>query len=126
MRSEYHAEVTTRALGAHFSPRALAVIVAANLAQDNPQYLIGYPEIHFDNCAFDAARARVAALRDQVAALSDPAHQWRALGALTHTVQDFYYLSVARFLTDQQLRRPSKNIHRSHHNLFAWHRRPRR
>ncbi|MBI3761385.1 MAG: hypothetical protein HY260_05920, partial [Chloroflexi bacterium] len=79
-----------RALGAHFSPRAMAAVIAANLAQDSLQNLLGHPEIHFDNCAFDAARARIATLRDRVAASSDPAQQWRAFGALTHTAQDFY------------------------------------
>jgi hypothetical protein len=89
MLARYHLQVTTEALGARVSPRALAAILRANLGQDSLRNLLD-PVIHFDNCLFAEGLARVERLRGEVAAARGPARMWRAFGALAHVAQDFY------------------------------------
>jgi len=115
MLTRYHASITRKALSAHFSPRALEAIVAANLGQDD--WLtgqIGHDEYHFDNNAFEKSYAFIEEQRAlTVSSLQDgdvPA-AWSAFGRLTHTTQDFYAhtnyvdLWLARF-TDKTLSSP--------------------
>jgi hypothetical protein len=93
MHPRYHRTVTTRVLGGHFSPRALARIVAANLAQDLPAGQVGHPEFHFDDNAFSQGWDYVERNRARVrTALSAgrPGPAWAAFGRLTHAAQDFY------------------------------------
>jgi hypothetical protein len=116
MLTQYHASITRKALSEHFSLRALEVIVAANLGQDNLRGQIGHDEYHFDNNAFEKSYAFIETQRAlTISSLQDedvPA-AWAAFGRLTHTAQDFYAhtnyvdLWLARF-TDQTLPSPSE------------------
>jgi hypothetical protein len=87
-----HEEMTREALKAHFSPRALEVILAANRKQDGLRGQIGHDEFHFDN-NIDKGQSYVKEQRGHVlASLLSPGvlSAWIAFGRLTHTVQDFY------------------------------------
>ncbi len=101
MLKPYHRQICQRALADLFSPTALAVIIATNLAQDGLRGQIGHPEFHFDDSAFEASAAYLAdqrqvALAALQAGTALPA--WQAFGRLTHAAQDFYahsnYLSL--------------------------------
>lgn len=88
-----HEEMTREALRAHFSPRALEVILAANRKQDSLRGQIGHDEYHFDNNALDNGQRYINEQRGYViASLLSPGviSAWIAFGRLTHTVQDFY------------------------------------
>ncbi len=93
MMKPVHVQMMRRAVGDRFSPRALAVIIDANLGVDSVPNLLGHDEYHFDNNAFDRSRAYMGGQR----ALIRPALErgaakaaWEAFGRLTHTAQDFY------------------------------------
>ena len=94
MLKPYHTEITTRALKAYFSPRALHTILAANLHQDRLRGQFGHNEYHFDANAFEASYAYMDEQREIVGDTlhqgDDPTPAWQALGRLTHTAQDFY------------------------------------
>lgn len=88
-----HEEMTREALSAHFSPRALEVIIAANRKQDALSGQIGHDEFHFDNNAIDEGYRYIKEQRGFVlAALLSPGvlSAWIAFGRLIHTAQDFY------------------------------------
>ncbi len=87
-----HEEMTCEALSAHFSPRALEVILAANSKQDALHGLFGHDEFHFD-VNIDMGVKYVKEQRGYVlASLLSPGvlSAWIAFGRLTHAVQDFY------------------------------------
>ena len=93
MLKPVHVRIMRRALSEKFSPRALAVIIDANLKVDSLPNLLGHDEYHFDNNAF----ARSSAYIEHQRALIRPALErgdtraaWEAFGRLTHTAQDFY------------------------------------
>ncbi len=93
MLKPIHAEIVRRALGGTFSPRALEVIIAANMKQDILSGQLGHDEYHFDNNAFEKSKAYI----EEQRALIPPALEraevepaWEAFGRLTHTAQDFY------------------------------------
>lgn len=93
MLIQYHESITRKALRAHFSPRALEAIIAANLKQDNIPGQIGHDEFHFDNNAFDKGYAYIAEQREllfDALDKEDVPSAWAAFGRLTHTAQDFY------------------------------------
>jgi hypothetical protein len=93
MLEVHHTEMTREALDARVSPRALEVMIAANLKQDSPAGLLGHDEYHFDNNAFDESYRYIKEQRGYViAALLSPGvlSSWIAFGRLTHAVQDFY------------------------------------
>lgn len=93
MLTSIHTAMTHEALDSHMSPRAVEIIIAANLKQDNLQGQFGHDEYHFDNNAFDKAYAYVNEQRGHVlASLMSPGvlSAWIAFGRLTHAVQDFY------------------------------------
>lgn len=93
MRAQYHHSITTQALDAHIGPRALTVIVQANLAQDGLRYQFGHDHYHFDSNRFDEGNAYVEEQRSLVRtalAQNDIDSAWKAFGKLTHSVQDFY------------------------------------
>ena len=93
MLIQYHKSITCKALNEHFNPRALEVIVAANLKQDNLRGQIGHDEYHFDNNAFKQSYAFIEKQRKlAITSLqeNDASSAWAAFGRLTHTVQDFY------------------------------------
>lgn len=93
MLKRIHAEISRRALGKVFSPRALEIIVASNIKQDALSGQLGHNEYHFDNNAFEKSKAYI----EEQRALIFPALEhaevesaWAAFGRLTHTAQDFY------------------------------------
>jgi hypothetical protein len=93
MLEAVHEEMTREALGMRVSPRALQVMIAANLKQDSWSGLLGHDEYHFDNNAFDKSYAYINEQRGFVlASLLSPAvlSAWIAFGRLLHSVQDFY------------------------------------
>lgn len=93
MNTENHIRITTTALARHFSPPALAAIIAANLGQDALRYQVGHDHFHYDNNSFVAADAYLASQRRAVAealAGGEAPAAWQAFGRLTHTAQDFY------------------------------------
>jgi hypothetical protein len=94
MLIKYHASITRKALGEHFSPRALEVILAANFNQDNLLTgQIGHNEYHYDNNAIAASDRYLEEQRTLTfSALQneDPRASWSAFGRLVHTAQDFY------------------------------------
>jgi hypothetical protein len=88
-----HEEMTREALAGRFSPRALEIIIAANLKQDSWRGQIGHDEYHFDNNAFEKSYRYIDEQRGYVLAslLSPGMHSaWIAFGRLIHTAQDFY------------------------------------
>ncbi len=88
-----HEEMTREALGEHFSPRALEIIIAANRKQDALRGQIGHDEFHFDNNAIEKGLRYINEQRGFVlASLLSPGvlSAWIAFGRLTHTAQDFY------------------------------------
>ena len=93
MKIPYHRDISVRALESLVSPRALQVIVHANVEQDGLRYQFGHDHFHFDSNQFDAAYAYIEEQRDHVRASlarGDATSAWQAFGKLTHTTQDFY------------------------------------
>jgi hypothetical protein len=93
MLTTIHTEMTQEALGSRMSQRAIEIIIAANLKQDNLSGQFGHNEYHFDNNDFDKAYAYVKEQRGHIlASLMSPGvlSAWIAFGRLTHAVQDFY------------------------------------
>src|SRR5688572_30267446 len=93
MLAIHHTEMMHEALGTRVSPRALEVMIAANLKQDSPAGMFGHDEYHFDNNAFDKSNRYIKEQRGYVMdGLLSPGRlsAWIAFGKLTHAVQDFY------------------------------------
>lgn len=93
MLKPVHVEMMHRALQDKFSPRAMAVILDANLKVDSLWNLIGHAELHFDENAFGPARAFIEGQRALIRPALERGDQkaaWQAFGRLTHTAQDFY------------------------------------
>ena len=93
MLKPMHVQVTRLALSGRLSARALATVVDANVGVDSLLNLIGHPELHFDDNAFDRARARLEeqrALIQPALERGDARSAWQAFGRLIHTAQDFY------------------------------------
>ena len=93
MLKPVHAEITSSALAAAFSDRALESIIAANLKQDRLLSLIGHDEYHFDSNAFAESYAYLEEQRSLTGSsleANDVRSAWSAFGRLLHTAQDFY------------------------------------
>ncbi|NOZ00063.1 MAG: hypothetical protein GXP40_12825 [Chloroflexi bacterium] len=93
MLAAHHRNILVQALGDTFGPRALGVVVRANLRQDNLRGQIGHDEYHFDNNAFAESRAYIETNRAIIRPALESGHiekAWAAFGRLTHTAQDFY------------------------------------
>lgn len=93
MLADQHIAITRRALEPHFSRAALETIIKANLRQDSLSGLIGHPEYHFDDNAFEASRAYMDEQRRMISESllrGDTASAHAAFGRLLHTAQDFY------------------------------------
>ena len=93
MLTYVHKEMTREALGASMSPRALEIIIAANIKQDSLSGQFGHDEYHFDNNAFDKSYRYINEQRGFIlASLLSPGviSAWIAFGRLIHSVQDFY------------------------------------
>ncbi len=93
MLKPVHTRIMRRALEGKFSPRALAIIIDANIWVDSVPNLLGHEELHFDNNAFDRSRAYIEEQRALIRPALErgqPRPAWEAFGRLTHTAQDFY------------------------------------
>ena len=93
MLKPIHAEIVRRALDGILSPRALEIIITANIGQDALNGQLGHDEFHYDNNAFQKSRAYLDEQRALIlSALEDEKTEsaWQAFGRLTHTAQDFY------------------------------------
>jgi hypothetical protein len=94
MLKDHHVEICTQTLTNHFSPVALEVIIAANLNQDSLFGLVGHPQYHFDDSAFERSYAYLEKQRQIVqhvlAEKGKLTAAWKAFGRLTHAAQDFY------------------------------------
>ena len=93
MLQKFHAEITKKSLGEHFSAAALDRIIAANVYQDRLAGQIGHDEYHVDNNAFEKSYAYIQEQRALVISslrADDTSPAWAAFGRLTHTAQDFY------------------------------------
>lgn len=93
MKIPYHRDITNAALASTFSPRALQVILRANVEQDGLRYQFGHDHFHFDSNQFDAAYAYIEEQRARIVdslTRGDADSAWQAFGKLTHTTQDFY------------------------------------
>jgi hypothetical protein len=111
MLKKYHRAITTQALREYFSPPALEFIIEANLGQDH--WLRGqicHPEYHFDQNAFQESWNYIEhnrAIIYRTLKAGEALLAQKALGRLTHAVQDFYAHSnyvthwLARFPLDQ-------------------------
>jgi len=86
-------DITRQAIGAEFSPRALQVILHANVGQDSLIHQVGRDHFHFDNNQIDASNAYIEAQRAAVfssLSCNDVRAAWQAFGRMIHTLQDFY------------------------------------
>ena len=93
MLSQYHIEILLASLRGRFSPRAMSVIIQANIDQDRLSGLVGHDEFHFDNNAFEKTYAYIEEQRSLVISSlksGDADSAWRAFGRFLHSVQDFY------------------------------------
>lgn len=88
-----HEEMIRETLSPHFSPRALEIIIAANLKQDSWRGQIGHDEFHYDNNAIEKGDRYISEQRGYIiATLLSPGilSAWIAFGRLLHAAQDFY------------------------------------
>lgn len=93
MLTQYHIEIMLASLGRRFSPRAMSVIIQANVGQDRLAGQVGHDEFHFDNNAFDKSHAYIEEQRAlMVSSLKsgDANSAWQAFGRFLHSAQDFY------------------------------------
>ena len=93
MLTQYHIEIMLSSLGSRFSPRAMSVIIQANVDQDRLSALLGHDEYHFDNNAFEKSYAYIEEQRTLVFSSlqsGDTNTAWQAFGRFLHSAQDFY------------------------------------
>jgi hypothetical protein len=93
MLTQYHIEIMLAALGGRFSPRAMSVIIQANVGQDRLAGQVGHDEFHFDNNAFEKTYAYIEEQRALVVSSltsGDANPAWQAFGRFLHAAQDFY------------------------------------
>ncbi len=93
MLGRYHIAITRQAIGEDFSPRALQVILRANLGQDHLHNQFGRDHFHFDNNAFESSYTYIEEQRAKIFASltrADTRSAWQAFGRMIHTLQDFY------------------------------------
>jgi hypothetical protein len=108
VKEQYHREITLKALNNYFRPDALETVVAANLGQDALRYQIGHDHFHYDSNSFAAGDEYCEEQRQSIVAAlkrSEALPARKALGRLTHTVQDLYahsnYVALWRELHPQ-------------------------
>lgn len=117
MLTPYHIEIMLESLGDRFSPRAMSVIVQANINQDRLAGQFGHDEFHFDNNAFDKSYAYIEEQRALVVSslkAGEAAPAWQAFGRFLHTAQDFYahsnYITLWLDLFDGQTPPPPPEV----------------
>ena len=89
----HHIEITRQALAAEVGPRALEVIIRANIAQDGLRYQLFHDHFHFDNNQFQKSYAYIEEQRARVRLAlerGDARSAWQAFGRMIHPAQDFY------------------------------------
>ena len=93
MNAEYHIQVTTDSVGAHFASAALEDVIRANLATDEGLNQLRFAR-HFDNDMFTRGWAFVRSEQKRLLMLAhvggEALEMRLAFGQLCHTVQDFY------------------------------------
>ncbi len=93
MIARFHRSITSEAIKGKVSSAVLKVIIDANLRQDNLNGLIGHPEFHFDDNAFEAGRLYISQQYELLKKSTNNGEKlpaWEAFGRITHAVQDFY------------------------------------
>lgn len=93
MKSQYHLEVTRKALDPYFTKDALKTILKANIGQDKIKYQFGHPYFHFDSNTFKEGFGYIEAQEKQLINSimeGNYPHALEALGRIAHTWQDFY------------------------------------
>ncbi|RPI88490.1 MAG: hypothetical protein EHM41_01045 [Chloroflexi bacterium] len=94
MQSRYHVQIIEAVTTRSFSQRAVQAVIKANLGQDSLQGLIGHPEYHFDDSAFekgwDYVNKQRKMLFESLREPKNPNLAWAAFGRLSHALQDFY------------------------------------
>jgi hypothetical protein len=93
VKTKYHREITTMAVGEYFSLEALEEVISANLGQDALRYQIGHDHFHYDSNSFSAGDSYCNDLRQMIPVKIRSGNISAAridFGCLTHTVQDFY------------------------------------
>ena len=94
MLIQYHESITRKTLNEYFSPRALGVILSANLKQDDLLTgQIGHDEYHYDNNAIAESDRYIEEQRTltlDALQKENATAAWTAFGRLIHTAQDFY------------------------------------
>jgi hypothetical protein len=93
MNAAYHIQITREALANQVSPSAIQTILAGNLGQDGLAGLLWHPEFHFDDNSFKEGFAYIDQQRALVfSALAQGSTRpaLKALGRLTHSLQDLY------------------------------------
>ena len=92
VRTQFHREITRRALAPYFTDEAVEIALRANDSQDNLRGQIAHPEYHVDN-AVAPGYAFMLGKKQQAKDAFGKGHCIRAieaLGCCLHTVQDFY------------------------------------
>lgn len=93
MLQAVHVEMMHAALDGWVSPRALKLMIEANVGVDAIWNQLGRHELHFDDNAFEKSYRFIDEQRNLIRPALEagkPEDAWRAFGRLTHTAQDFY------------------------------------
>ncbi len=94
MLTQYHLSITRDAIGEHFSPRAMEIILASNINQDSLAGQFNHPEYHYDDCAFREADQYIIRMREGITNSLRKQKRvedaWDCFGKLTHVSQDYY------------------------------------
>lgn len=93
MKTEYHIEITRKALKDNFSEAALEIIIKANIKQDNLRNTFGHDYIHFDGSAFEEGFQYISEQEKLVSEFLEAENYEQAqmaFGRITHSWQDFY------------------------------------
>jgi hypothetical protein len=106
MHARFHRQLNIESFHGEFEPEILEIINSANLAQDGLLGLLGHPEYHFDDNAFEAGNSYIQTQRQIIldvvhskSSLFQNLHlAWKAFGRLLHASQDFYAHSNYTFL----------------------------
>ena len=94
MLTQYHLSITRDAIGEHFSPRAMEVILASNIHQDSLAGQFNHPEYHYDDSAFREGDQYIISMRegilDSLRKQNSVEDAWDFFGKLSHVSQDYY------------------------------------
>jgi len=90
--TQFHREITRRALAPYFTDEAVEIALRANDSQDTLRGQIAHPEYHVDNAVAPGYAFMLGKKQQAKEAFSkgDCIRAMEALGRCLHTVQDFY------------------------------------